>query len=313
MIKSKTKMSTLLVALLTILTVLLGALFVAKPVNAPALSADGELTVVEIGDETLEVDYFTYEGWYIAVYDYSFYWLFEYSLGDFFELDRTDGEYVENPYYDPEDEDSSEEPEVWQTYRYYVADGSTGCFDLRVEITGGSWCWDGVENLHIIVPSTIEVTGGFTEECYCDVDFYTVNTGVYTIRSFTLNSNDEDGADAVCLTIPTSIKELRGDFENIEDIYYQGTSDDWDSEVTFELENWTDWSGLTVHCTDNNCKTILYNEDTGESSWSSWSSEGSSGSGDTPSTGIELNIGVAVLSLALVSTLFVVARRKEER
>ena len=35
--------------------------------------------------------------------------------------------------------------------------------------------------------------------------------------------------------------------------------------------------------------------------------------GDTPATGVELNIGIAVLSLALVSAMFVIVRRKEER
>ena len=148
------------------------------------------------------------------------------------------------------------------------------------------------------------------------------------------------------LTIPESVYWIGNYAFNSEltDIYYEGTAEDWESICFSSDENALSGvdSDLVVHCSDG-FGTFEFEYSYYEFNWTTWtdapepaseepssggtgggsgdnSGNGSSNGGDSgdngggaPATGIELNIGVAIASLALVGTLFVTVRRKEER
>ena len=131
---------------------------------------------------------------------------------------------------------------------------------------------------------------------------------------------------------------------NLSSVTYEGSSEEWDALVEGKL-GWKEgnrvsfgmfWNcadSMTVHCLEDDMYKVQTKLGYENFTWSEWSSEApgsGSGSGEqgqggqggqeqqqeeTPATGVEMNIGFAIASLALVSALFVVAnkKRKEDR
>ena len=250
--KTKTiSLSTMLVAFLTILTVLLGALFVAKPANAQS--------EVRADDPTDP-----------GIYAYHSYW--EYLLR-FVDADAVDdGGYlwVRNVEYDENKTRSDYNDYQGSGMNGYNVDGENNEDWIRIwEIDGmGNKIWEivrsnGKDTITIYDSSVVNDSNSWLRKASYDSGYY---------KTY------------------------------IENIVFHGTHLQWNNDV---IVNPYDYPNFTLTCSDGT-------RDFSNNEWGEWDLAEEQEE-PTPATGVELNIGFAVLSLALVSAMFVVVRRKEER
>ena len=160
-----------------------------------------------------------------------------------------------------------------------------------------NWENDGLSGLII----TAEIDGTKSNGAIADSEFSSIS-GLKTVR---LNDNVNLGNS--CFS----------NCYSLTDIYYSGTSTQWDN-LSYSNDTYTFYkcnSGLKVHCIEDNKMKSMF----GDNVSLGWVEEPEPVTPEptpaAPSTGIELNIGVAIASLALVGTMFVVVnkKRKEDR
>ena len=258
--KTKTiSFSTMLVTLLTIFTVLLGALFVAKPANAQS--------EVRADDPTDQ-----------GIYGYNacFGGSSNPYLLRFVNADAVDDEgylWVKNSDYNENKARSDYDDYQGSNMNGYCMDGGNDEDWVRIwEIDGtGNKIWEIIRNsghdtLTIYNPSVVNDSSSWLTKSFSKTGYS---------KSY------------------------------IVSIVFNGLSTQWNNDI---IGNIYDYNEFTLTCSNGTRDFSNYE-------WGGWdlAEEQEESTPPTPATGVELNIGVAIASLALVSAMFVVVRRKEER
>ena len=302
MIKSKTKMSTLIVAIVTIATILLGAMFVAgafKPATNNTVKA-ATLTASDTGWEY----YDTYNN-------------YQDDFGECFGCDPNDtslyGVLVITDKSVVETDRDVEDVAPWVEYSSNIRYVFFNCNTAPTEI--GAYVFYGLEYVEVVkLPNGVETVDEYAFY-YCGY-----NSGLILYVPGSITSDD------------TCLRAEGGSSDCLKIIIFDGTEEEWEEKeisVTFNTgsDQVFDEGDLTINelssyyrsnnSLPNSANVIfLQTESTPEDPEPVDPDPVDPEPEDptpAPATGIELNIGVAVLSLALVGTLFVTVRRKEER
>ena len=323
MVKNKTKnvsLSTMLVTILAILAIVLGGLFVSdafKPVANNTVKADNTPIVGT--------------GWkYYSEYDD-----YQNELGTSFN--------VMYRYYNCSGEDEYDDLEgvLVITNKSIVEDGVEMDENTGYPIVPWSEYCDSIHYIFFDCGTNPRRIGDYVFACLQSLIEVHIPEGVEQISNCAFNGSCTNGGSFVWL--PKTLEEDSSfsidayGYDGIELVFFDGTESEW-VEKSYYIGLQSDEKHYEGNLTLNELAEHYYNNsyslpeganvvflqtetpepvDPNQGSGSGEQGQGQGGQEqqqeETPATGVELNIGFAVLSLALVGTMFVVAKRKEER